>query len=201
VSPPPEIRDALRRFPRRRVWRWGTQRSTLALTVVAARGGPAVLLTRHADALSTCAGQLALPGQWVGRWESAAAATRRQLADDFGIHLPPESVLGLLDDYPRADRQVITPVVLWAGDHAETAGFVAVRFADLDVEPMFVSSAESDRPVIRLPLYGEWLHAPAAAVLHQFREVVLHRRPTRVAHLGPPSGRDSVVGCGWRPGM
>ncbi len=164
----------------------------MAVTVVAARGVPAVLLTRRADALSTCVGQLALPGQWVGRWESAAAATRRQLADDFGIHLPPESVLGLLDDYlddhPGGGRQVITPVVLWAGDHAEAAGVTTVRLADLDVEPMFVSSLESDRPVIRLPLHGEWLHAPAAAVLHQFREVVLHRRPTRVAHLGPPQG-------------
>lgn len=201
MSPSPEIRDALRRFRRRRARRWGTQRATVAVTVVAARGAPAVLLTRRADALSTRAGQLGLPGQWVGRWESAAAAARRQLADDFGIHLPPESVLGLLDDYPGAGRRVITPVVLWAGDHAEAAGVTTVRLADLDIEPMFVSSAESDRPVIRLPLHGEWLHAPAAAVLHQFREVVLHRRPTRVAHLGPPSGRDSVVGCGWRPGM
>ena len=205
MSPPSEIRDALRRFRRRRARRWSTQRATVAVTVVAARGGPAVLLTRRADALSTCAGQLALPGQWVGRWESAAAAARRQLADDFGIHLPSESVLGLLDDYlddhPGAGRQVITPVVLWAADNAEAAGVTTVRFADLDVEPMFVSSAESDRPAIRLPLHGEWLHAPAAAVLHQFREVVLHRRPTRVAHLGPPSGRDSVVQCGWRPGM
>ena len=192
MSPLPEVRDALRRFRRRRVRRWGAQRVTFALTIVVARGCPEVLLTRRADPLSACAGQLALPGQWVGRWESAAAVARRQLADDFGIHLAPESVLGLLDDYlddcPGAGRQVITPVVLWAGDHAETAGVIAVRFADLDVEPMFVSSAESDRPVIRLPLHGEWLHAPAAAVLHQFREVVLHRRPTRVAHLGPHQG-------------
>jgi hypothetical protein len=35
--------------------------------------------------------------------------------------------------------------------------------------------------MIRLPLHGEWLQAPAAAVLHQFRELVLHQRPTRVA--------------------
>jgi len=192
VSPLPEVRDALRRFRRRRVRRWGAQRVTFALTIVVARGCPEVLLTRRADPLSACAGQLALPGQWVGRWESAAAVARRQLADDFGIHLAPESVLGLLDDYlddcPGAGRQVITPVVLWAGDHVATGGVIAVRFADLDVEPMFVSSAESERPVIRLPLHGEWLHAPAAAVLHQFREVVLHRRPTRVAHLGPHQG-------------
>jgi ADP-ribose pyrophosphatase YjhB (NUDIX family) len=201
VSPPPEIRVALRRFRRRRIRQWGTERATVAITVVAERGAPALLLTRRADAVSPCAGQLALPGQWVGRWESAAAVARRQLADHFGLHLPPEAVLGLLDDYPWVGGQVITPVVLWAGNHADTGGVTTVRFADLDVEPMYVSSSAPDRPVIRLPLHGEWLHAPAAAVLHQFREVVLHRRATRVAHLGAPSGRDSVVGCGWRPGM
>lgn len=204
MSPPPEFRDALRRFRRRRVRGWGAERAAMAVTVVSGSGGPAVLLTRRADALSNCPGQLALPAQWAGRWESASAAARARLADDFGICLPPASVLGLLDDYPcehlGAGSRVITPVVLWAGDHAQIGGVIAIRFADLDVEPMFVSSAEADRPVIRLPLHGEWLHAPAAAVLHQFREVVLHRRGTRVAHLGPPSGRDSVVGCGWRPG-
>jgi hypothetical protein len=41
-------------------------------------------------------------------------------------------------------------------------------------------------PTILLPVNGEWLHAPTAAILHQFREIVLHRRMTRVAHLGQP---------------
>ncbi len=97
------------------------------------------------------------------------------------MRLPPESVLGLLDDYVTNTKLVITPVVLWAGEHALAADVVVVPFADLDVEPMFVASSESDRPVIRLPLHGGWLHAPTAAVLHQFREVVLHCRRTRVA--------------------
>jgi hypothetical protein len=185
MSPPPEIRAAFRGFRRRRIRRWGTERAAMAITVVTGRGGPAVLLTRHVDALSTRAGQLTLPSQWVGRWESVSAVARGQLADHFGIHLPPESVLGMLDDYPcdesGAGRRVITPVVLWAGEHAETAGVIAVRFADLDVEPVYVSSAEDYRPVILLPLHGEWLQAPAAAVLHQFRELVLHKRRSRLA--------------------
>ena len=140
MNPPPDIRDALRRFRRRRVRRWKAERVVLAVTVVTARGGPAVLLTRRADALSARAGHLTLPGQWVGRWESASAAARQQLADHLGIHLAPESVLGqlddYLDDYPGASSRVITPVVLWAGDGAETDGAVAVRFAELDVEPI-----------------------------------------------------------------
>jgi ADP-ribose pyrophosphatase YjhB (NUDIX family) len=186
MTPPPEIRAALRHFRRRRVRRWGAERAALAVTVVSSCDGLAVLLTRRVDALSTRAGQLALPGQWARRWESAPAAARGQLADQFGVHLPPESVLGLLDDHVIDDvriraPQVIAPVVLWAGEYTETAGLIAVRFADLDVEPVFVSSAQDDRPEIRLPLHGEWLHAPAAAVLHQFRELVLRQRRTRAA--------------------
>ena len=38
----------------------------------------------------------------------------------------------------------------------------------------------------RLPLFGRFVHAPTGAVLHQFREVVLHGRETRVAHLEQP---------------
>ena len=40
--------------------------------------------------------------------------------------------------------------------------------------------------MIQLPLLGRLIHAPTAAVLHQFGEVVLHGRSTRVAHLEAP---------------
>jgi hypothetical protein len=108
--------------------------------------------------------------------------------------LPPDAVLGALDDYATRSGYVITPVVLWAGEHGEplhpnedeVAEVFDIPFTDLDVEPVFVAIPESDRPVIRLPLRGGWLHAPTAAVLHQFREVVLRGRRTRVAHLEQP---------------
>lgn len=193
MSPPEEIGYALRCLRRRRIRRWGSSRAAVAVTIVTGAVGPAVLLTRRADSAHPRSGQLALPGGRTDRWESASGAARRQLAEGLGMRLPPESVLGLLDDYPVHARLVITPVVLWAGEHgdrlhlnqalepARTDEVLAVPFTDLDVEPVFVASSESERPVIRLPLLGEWLHAPTAAALHQFREVVLHRRRTRVA--------------------
>jgi hypothetical protein len=190
VSPPEEIRAALRRFHRRRVRRWGAERAVVAVMVATGAGGPTVLLTRHTDSLRRHSRALGLPGGPTTRWESASGAARGRLADDLAIRLPPESVLGLLDDYLTHDRLVITPVVVWAGPvgHQRVTGaeILAIPFAELDVEPVLVATAESDRPVIRLPLHGEWLHAPTAAVLHQFRELILHRRPTRVAHLAPP---------------
>ena len=45
---------------------------------------------------------------------------------------------------------------------------------------------ESDQPVLRLPLHDRFVHAPTAAVLYQFAEVVLRGRATRVAHLEQP---------------
>ncbi|MGH9299645.1 MAG: NUDIX hydrolase, partial [Acidimicrobiales bacterium] len=172
----------------------GARPAAVAITVVTGRTGPAVLITRRADALRTHPGQYALPGGRIDPGESAADAALRELAEELGMRLPSESVVGLLDDYVTRSGFVITPVVVWAGEHheplrpheAEVAEVFAVPFADLDVEPVFVAIPESDRPVIRLPLRGSWLHAPTAAVLHQFREVVLHRRRTRVAHLEQP---------------
>ncbi|MDQ2791588.1 MAG: coenzyme A pyrophosphatase [Pseudonocardiales bacterium] len=194
MGTPEEIGYALRCLRRRGIRRWGSSRAAMAVTIVTGADGPAVLLTRRGDSLHLHAGQWALPGGRADRWESASGAARRQLAENLGMRLPPESVLGLLDDHAIDNRLVITPVVLWAGEHgdhlrlsqrlqqARADDVLAVPFTDLDVEPVFVASSESESSVIRLPLHGGWLPAPTAAVLHQFREVVLHRRRTRVAH-------------------
>ncbi|MGH3752585.1 MAG: NUDIX domain-containing protein [Pseudonocardiaceae bacterium] len=193
MSSPEEIRDALRLFPRHRIRRWvsrrdGSLRAAVAISVVTGGSGPAVLLTRRIAAPRE---QYVLPGRRLDPRESAPDAARRALAEEAGMRLPPESVLGQLDDYPARSGLVITPVVAWAGaphrrEAAQETSVLAVPFADLDVEPVFVASSESGRPVIRLPLHGEWLHAPTAAVLYQFREVVLQHRPTRVTHLEEP---------------
>jgi hypothetical protein len=84
-------------------------------------------------------------------------------------------------------------VVLWAGadatavpNPAEVAELHRVSLDLLDVEPRFLTIPESEFPVIQLPLYGRFVHAPTGAVLYQFRELVLRGRVTRVAHLEQP---------------
>src|SRR5262245_15061992 len=116
MSSPEEIRAALRRFHRRpaRRW-WGAQRAIVAVTAAAGADGPAVLLTRHADPLRQYSRALGLPGGPTNRRASASGAARSLLAENLEIRLPPESVLGLLDDYVTHHGRVITPVVLWAG--------------------------------------------------------------------------------------
>jgi 8-oxo-dGTP pyrophosphatase MutT (NUDIX family) len=189
-----EIERALRRFRRKSARRRGWQSAAVAITVVTAPAGPAVLITRRATTLRSHPGQYALPGGRTDPGESAPEAARRELHEELGMWLPPDAVLGALDDYATRSGYVISPVVLWAGEHGEplhpnedeVAEVFDIPFTDLDVEPVFVAIPESDRPVIRLPLRGGWLHAPTAAVLHQFREVVLRGRRTRVAHLEQP---------------
>lgn len=153
----------------------------------------AFVLTRRARSLRAHSGQWALPGGRIDAGETAEQAGRREVSEEVGIELGPERVLGLLDDYPTRSGYVITPVVLWAGgagepvpNPAEVAELHRPALAEIDREPRFLTIPESDAPVIQVPLFDRYVHAPTGAVLHQFREVVLHGRATRVAHLEQP---------------
>ena len=53
-------------------------------------------------------------------------------------------------------------------------------------DPRFVAIPESERPVVQWPFRGHFIHAPTGAVVYQFREVVLHRRATRIDGLEQP---------------
>ena len=52
--------------------------------------------------------------------------------------------------------------------------------------PNLISIPESDRPVIRMAIMEDMVHAPTAALLYQFREVALRGNATRVAHFDQP---------------
>ena len=158
-------------------------------------GGAAVLVTRRAARLSAYSGQFALPGGRVDAGESAAEAALREAREEIGLVLAPQAILGRLDDYTTRSGYHITPIVAWSpadaatsANPAEVAAIYRVRFSELNRpgSPEFVAIAESDRPVIRYPLFGTVVHAPTAAVLYQFMEVAVHGRATRVAHLEQP---------------
>ncbi|GAA5123938.1 NUDIX hydrolase [Pseudonocardia adelaidensis] len=182
---------ALHRFARTPLDRPDLKPAAVGITLVA--DGAAFLLTRRAATLRGHAGQWALPGGRTDPGESAGAAARRELAEELGLVLDADAELGRLDDYATRSGYLITPVVLWAGTEpvlhpnpVEVSEVHRVTLDVIDVEPRFVTIAESDAPVIQLPILGRLVHAPTAAVLHQFREVVLQGRATRVAHFEQP---------------
>jgi hypothetical protein len=73
-----------------------------------------------------------------------------------------------------------------AGPASEVTQVYQVPLGDLDVHPEFVQIPESSRPVIRLPLFGRYVHAPTAAIIYQFCQVALHGNDVRVAHFDAP---------------
>ena len=169
------------------------RQAAVALCVTEHDEMPSLLLTRRAAGLRAHASQWALPGGRRDAGETAAEGALRELAEEVGLSLGPEAVLGLLDDYVTRSGYVMTPVVCWAGQvgeltgaEAEVASVHQVPLADLDVEPRFISIPESGAPVIQLPLFGGYLHAPTAAVVHQFCLIACRGEVKRVAHYEQP---------------
>jgi 8-oxo-dGTP pyrophosphatase MutT (NUDIX family) len=163
--------------------------------MVGVAGGAAFLLCRRAPRLRSHAGQWALPGGRLDDGETPLDAALRELDEELGLRLSPDSAIGWLDDYPTRSGYVITPVVFWAaGDPQLTPSPGEVRavyriglHALRDCEPRFISIPESPRPVLQLPLGNDLLHAPTAAVLFQLRQVgLLGHRNERVDHLEQP---------------
>ena len=156
---------------------------------------PALLLTRRSAGLRAHAGQWALPGGRLDEGEAPEQAALRELHEEVGLSLGPESVLGCLDDYATRSGYVITPVLVWAAgardlvaNPAEVASVHRLPVTELlrDDAPLLNHVKGSEHPVLRMPVGQAWIAAPTAAFLYQFRELCLLGRATRVAHFDQP---------------
>jgi 8-oxo-dGTP pyrophosphatase MutT (NUDIX family) len=172
------------------------KRAAVAIALTEADGGDgtAFLLTRRAAGLRSHRGQWALPGGRCDAGETQAQAALRELHEELGLHLAESEVLGLLDDYPTRSGYLITPVVVWAAASAsispnpeEVASVHRIALDNIGQADAFDFTAipESTRRVIRFRHAGRFIHAPTAALIYQFREV-LAGRDTRVAELEQP---------------
>jgi len=166
----------------------------IALTRAEAGSGTTFLLTRRSASLRSHAAQWALPGGRCDPGETQAQSALRELHEELGVELGQGDVLGLLDDYPTRSGYLITPVVVWVSTHAdispnpaEVASVHRVALDDIERKDAFsfTTIPESTRRVIRFRHAGQHIHAPTAALIYQFSEV-LAGRDTRVAELEQP---------------
>jgi 8-oxo-dGTP pyrophosphatase MutT (NUDIX family) len=152
------------------------------------------LLTRRAAGLRAHRAQWALPGGRCDAGETQIQSALRELREELGLDLGEDAVLGLLDDYPTRSGYLITPVVVWVGGSSAIAPspqevasvhHIALGAIERDDAFDFVAIPESARQVIRFHWEKRMIHAPTAAMVYQFREV-LAGRATRVADLEQP---------------
>jgi 8-oxo-dGTP pyrophosphatase MutT (NUDIX family) len=175
----------------------GLKRAAVAIALVEAGdagSGTALLLTLRAAGLRSHRGQWALPGGRCDEGETPVMAALRELHEELGLELGPDDVLGLLDDYPTRSGYLIAPVVVWAKaggaispNPEEVASVHRIALDNIGQADAFDFTAipESTRRVIRFRHAGRFIHAPTAALIYQFREV-LEGRDTRVAELEQP---------------
>jgi 8-oxo-dGTP pyrophosphatase MutT (NUDIX family) len=173
------------------------KRAAVAIALVEADDtavGTALLLTLRAPGLRAHRGQWALPGGRCDQGETQVQAALRELHEELGLERKPADVLGLLDDYPTRSGYLITPVVVWAGNGAgiapnpaEVASVHRIALTAIEADDAFdfVTIPQSTGRVIRFHHAGRLIHAPTAAMIYQFREV-LTGRDTRVADLEQP---------------
>jgi mutator protein MutT len=192
------VRANLARFAaqRRSLALEGRKHAAVALALIPGDAGvPSFVLTRRAARMRRHAGQWALPGGRLDAGETPERAALREMREEVGLALDESAVLGRLDDYPTRSGFVITPIVVWTGEHPdlrpdpkEVAAVYRVPVADLSRPgvPHLRRIPESEQPVISIPLLDTHIHAPTAAILFQLREVALHGRATRVDHFEQP---------------
>jgi 8-oxo-dGTP pyrophosphatase MutT (NUDIX family) len=154
----------------------------------------AVLLTRRASSLRSHRAQWALPGGRCDAGETPPQAALRELHEELGLALENDSVLGVLDDYPTRSGYLITPVIVWAKaaqailpNPDEVASVHQIVLGTIEREGAFdfVTIPESTRQVIRFHYEDRLIHAPTAAMIYQFRELLAGRQ-TRVDELEQP---------------
>ena len=192
------IADNLDAFPERLIEGENLRSAAVVIAVTTdTAGNPAILLTRRPRRMGRHAGQYALPGGKVDPGETTAQAALRELDEELGLSLPPQALLGRLDDYATRSGFRISPFVVWAGaspeitpQPEEVAAVHFIPFDELvsDAIPLFDPGETPERPVLfsRFPSLGTTLYSPTGSLVYQFREVAILGKQTRVAHFDQP---------------
>ena len=205
------IRDRLNTFPVRIAEVDDAHHAAVAITVTDTGFGadlpglpvhetwndtPALILTRRSATLRKHAGQWAFPGGRLDPGETVIETALREMHEEVDVSLDADQVLGRLDDFVTRSGFVMSPIVVWGGAELqmdpnpdEVASIHRIPLSEFVREdsPLLSEMEGSEHPVLRMPVGSDWIAAPTAALIYQFREVCLLGNETRVAHYEQPS--------------
>lgn len=159
------------------------------------REDAALILTRRSSKLKKHSGQWAFPGGRIDGLETPEETAIRETYEEIGLALPDSALMGRLDDFVTRSGFLITPVLFWAGpqhsfqinpDEVESIHRIPINEFLREDAPMLDDTEGEGAPVLRMPVGDDWIAAPTAAIIYQFREVCILNRPTRVAHFDQP---------------
>jgi len=204
------IRSNLEEFSIRTHEKDGVTQAAVAITIVdvsygaginglpdykETRKDAALILTRRASTLKDHAGQWAFPGGRMEPGEVPEDTALRELEEEVGLKLGRNNVIGRLDDFTTRSGFVITPMVVWGGrgvaltpDPVEVASIHRIPITEFmrGDAPLLDNIPGRVNPVLRMPVGDNWIAAPTAALIYQFREVAILGEETRVAHYEQP---------------
>jgi 8-oxo-dGTP pyrophosphatase MutT (NUDIX family) len=155
----------------------------------------ALLLTRRSAKLRNHPGQWAFPGGRVDPGETLVQTALREMHEEVSVDLQEAHVLGVLDDFVTRSGFAMTPVIVWGGPQLAAVGNpdevasihrIPLREFFRADAPKLVETHTSEHPILRMPIGDDYIAAPTAALIYQFREVCLAGRHTRVAHYEQP---------------
>jgi len=155
---------------------------------------PAFIVTRRAAKLRGHAGQWAFPGGRLDPGETSLEGALRETHEELGLALTHDHCLGQLDDYETLSGYAMSAFVFWVtkaqmiANPDEVAAIHHFEIASLDRpdSPELLPGPNPERPIIRMHVGPVDIHAPTGAILHQFHEVAIKGRHTRVAHFDQP---------------
>ncbi len=105
------LSGAFEHYPRATLHWPEFRHAAVLVPLLCAEDGLRLLFTVRSANLPSHAGQISFPGGRLEPSETTDDAARRETFEEVGLSVPPNALIGYLDDQPSPARYIVTPVV------------------------------------------------------------------------------------------